>query len=88
MNPVEASIRYPVTVAVGVMIALLGGILALTRVPIQLIPEIDRPVVTIETSWPGASPEEIEKEIVQEQEEYLKTVEGVVEMRSESYDSY
>jgi len=88
MNPIQASIRYPVTVAVGVLIALLGGVLALGGIPIQLTPEIDKPIVNVATIWPGASPEEIEKEIIEQQEEYLKSVEGVVEMRSESMDSF
>jgi HAE1 family hydrophobic/amphiphilic exporter-1 len=88
MSLTEASIKYPVTVVVGVLIAVLGGVLALFGVPIQLTPEIDRPLVTVATVWPGASPEEMEKEIIQEQEEYLKSVEGVLEMRSESYDSF
>ena len=87
MNPVDASIRYPVTVAVGVMVAVLGGVLALTAVPVQLKPEFGKPMVHVTTVWPGASPEEVEKEIVEEQEDYLKTVVGVVEMRSESMDS-
>ena len=84
---VDAAIRYPVTVAVGVMIAILGGVLALRAVPIQLTPEIAKPRVHVQTLWPGASPEEIEKEIVEEQEDVLKTVQGVVEMFSESFDS-
>lgn len=87
MSPIDASIRYPVTVAVGVLIALLGGLLALRQVPVQLTPEISRPFVNVDTIWLGASPEEIEKEIVEKQEEYLKSVEGLLEMRSESYDS-
>jgi HAE1 family hydrophobic/amphiphilic exporter-1 len=88
MSLVTSSIRYPVTVAVGVMIAFLGGFLALRAVPIQLTPETDRPVVNVATVWPGASPEEIEKEIIQEQEEYLKSVEGVLKMESQSNDGY
>ncbi|HEX9731641.1 MAG TPA: efflux RND transporter permease subunit [Thermoanaerobaculia bacterium] len=86
MSPIDASIRYPVTVAVGVLIAMLGGFLALGQVPIQLTPEIARPLVNVDTIWPGASPEEVEKEIVEKQEEYLKSVEGLIEMRSESHD--
>ena len=77
---IGAAIRYPVTVAVGVLIVLLGGLLALNAVPIQLTPEFRRPMIHVQTIWPGASPEEIEKEIVEEQEEVLKTVEGVIEM--------
>ncbi len=61
MSPVDAAIRYPVTVAVGVMVALLGGVLALTAVPVQLKPEFGKPMIHVQTFWPGASPEEIEK---------------------------
>ncbi len=87
MSLINSSIRFPVTVVVGVMIAVIAGLLALYRVPVQLTPEVERPIVTISTTWPGASPEEIEKEIIEEQEEYLKSVEGLLEMSSESQDS-
>ena len=80
--------RFPVSVVVGVLLALLGGFLALTRVPIQLTPEVQRPYVSVTTNWNGASPEEVEREIIQKQERYLKSVEGVVEMTSESHDGW
>jgi HAE1 family hydrophobic/amphiphilic exporter-1 len=86
LKVIEASIRFPVTVVVGVLIAIMAGLIALTFVPIQLSPDVDRPVINVTTVWPGASPEEIEKEIIEEQEEYLKSVEGVLEMNSESQD--
>ena len=85
---IQASIKYPVTVIVGVIIALIGGFLALTRVPIQLTPEVKSPVITVTTNWRGASPQEIEKEIIEEQEEYLKSIEGLIEMNSESHQGY
>lgn len=87
MSVITSAIRFPVTVIVGVLIAVIGGFLALSRVPVQLTPEVQRPIVTVSTFWPGASPEEIEKEIIEQQEEYLKSVEGLVEMTSESSDS-
>ena len=86
MSLIDSSIRYPVSVIVGVLIAVMGGYIALTYVPIQLTPDVDRPVINVTTSWPGASPEEIEKDIVDQQEEYLKSVEGVIEMTSSSSD--
>jgi HAE1 family hydrophobic/amphiphilic exporter-1 len=88
MSLTTASIRFPVTVVVGVLLAVIGGMLALTRVPIQLTPEVQRPVINVRTVWSGASPEEIEKEIIQKQEKYLKSVEGVLEMTSSSFDGY
>lgn len=87
MKLIDSSIKFPVTVIVGVLIAVIGGILALTRVPVQLTPEVERPIINVTTSWVGASPEEIEKEIIEQQEEYLKSVEGVLEMRSESSEN-
>ena len=86
MSLITSSIRFPVTVIVGVLIAVIGGLLALNRVPIQLTPDVEKPYITVTTRWFGASPEEIEKEIVDEQEKYLKSVEGLLKMTSESSD--
>lgn len=88
MNLIDSSIRFPVTVIVVVLVAVIGGFIALNRVPVQLTPEVERPIINVSTSWVGASPDEIEREIVHEQEEYLKSIEGVIEMRSESHDGY
>ncbi|MFQ5589461.1 MAG: efflux RND transporter permease subunit, partial [Nitrospiria bacterium] len=65
---------------------LFGGI-ALFKIPIQLTPEVVKPEITVETFWRGASPREIEREIVERQEEQLKAISGLVEMRSESRES-
>ena len=86
MSLIKSSIKFPVTVIVAVLIITIGGFMALRKVPIQLTPEVSRPIVSVETTWLGASPAEIEKEIIDQQEEYLKSVEGVLEMRSQSSD--
>src|SRR5438270_8379824 len=87
MNLIVGFVRNPVKVTVGVILVLLFGILAMFSLPMQLTPEVEIPTLTIETVWPGASPQEVEQEIVQEQEEQLKSVEGVRKMSSESMDS-
>lgn len=87
MNLVSSFVRNPVKVTVGVLLLALFGAIALDRMPMQLVPEVQRPVITIETRWTGASPQEVEREIVQEQEEQLKGVEGVTKMSSECMDS-
>jgi hydrophobic/amphiphilic exporter-1 (mainly G- bacteria), HAE1 family len=87
MNLIDAFVRNPVKVTVGVILVLLFGILAMFSMPMQLTPEVEIPTLTIETMWPGASPQEVEQEIIQEQEEQLKSVEGVRKMTSESMDS-
>ncbi len=60
MTLVRDAIRYPVTTAVGVILVVLFGALALFRIPIQLTPDVDEPNITVSTVWPGASPQEIE----------------------------
>jgi hydrophobic/amphiphilic exporter-1 (mainly G- bacteria), HAE1 family len=87
MNLIVGFVHNPVKVTVGVIFVLLFGVLAMYSMPMQLTPEVEIPTLTIETMWPGASPQEVEREIVQEQEEQLKSVEGVRKMSSESMDS-
>ncbi|MCA9078560.1 MAG: efflux RND transporter permease subunit [Planctomycetaceae bacterium] len=87
MHLVDSFIRNPVKVTVGVLIVVLFGVVALLNMPKQLTPRVVRPVLTIETQWPGASPQEVEREIIQEQEEQLQAVEGVLKMTSTCNDS-
>jgi hydrophobic/amphiphilic exporter-1 (mainly G- bacteria), HAE1 family len=87
MNLISGFVHNPVKVTVGVILVLLFGILAMYSMPMQLTPEVEIPTLTIETVWAGASPQEVEQEIIQEQEEQLKSVEGVRKMTSESMDS-
>ncbi len=87
MGLIDSFVRSPVKVAVGVLLVTLFGSIALTRMPMQLTPEVQTPTITVETRWPGASPQEIEREIITEQEEQLKSVEGITKLSSESADS-
>jgi HAE1 family hydrophobic/amphiphilic exporter-1 len=87
MNLIEGAIRYPVSTAVGVILVVLFGIIALLELPVQLTPDVQEPKITVTTIWPGASPHEIEREIVDEQEEQLKSLEGLEKMESSSQDS-
>tara|TARA_R110002111_G_scaffold258083_1_gene326794 strand:+ start:12247 stop:15807 length:3561 start_codon:yes stop_codon:yes gene_type:complete len=87
MNFISAIVHNPVKVTVGVLMTVLFGLVALIRMPMQLTPEVQRPTITVETRWPGASPQEVEQEIVLEQEEQLKSVEGITKLSSESADS-
>ncbi len=87
MQLIDAFVHNPVKVTVGVLLVAMFGAIALFQMPKQLTPEVETPVLRIETRWPGASPQEIEREIVQEQEEELQSVEGLVKMSSECMDS-
>ncbi len=84
MNLIRYAIDRPVAVIAAVLIAFLFGMLALSRIPIQLAPDVRKPIVVVETSWPGAAPTEIEREIVNPQEETLRGLDGLEIMTSRS----
>ncbi|MGD9022500.1 MAG: efflux RND transporter permease subunit [Deltaproteobacteria bacterium] len=86
MKLVDTSIKKPVTVTVGVILLVLFGLISLFRIPIQLTPNVDMPEVSVETFWDGASPLEVEREVIDVQEDELKNVEGLDKMTSESSD--
>ena len=84
MKIVENSVHFPVTTAVGVILVVLFGAISLSRIPIQLTPTVDQPQVRIQTRWPGALPQEVERQIIQEQEQQLKGIQGLEQIESTS----
>lgn len=84
MNLIRLSIERPTAILAGVIILVVFGFVALKSIPIQLIPDVRKPLLTVTTAWPGASPVEVEREIVNRQEENLKGLEGVTQMTSRS----
>ncbi len=59
---------------VTVLILCVLGIVAALRIPVQMIPDLDVRVISIRTLWPGATPQDVEKEILIEQEDYLRNL--------------
>jgi hypothetical protein len=51
-------------------------------VPVQMIPDLDVRIISIETGWPGATPQDVEKEILIEQEDYLRGMPNLKRMTS------
>lgn len=87
MSITQVSVKSPVGVLVGVIFIVLFGTLCFYNISVQLTPDVDKPSVTVETRWPGASPYEIEREVVQKQEDELKNVDSLLKISSESQDS-
>ncbi len=87
MNLVETSIKNPVTVAVGVIFLVIFGVISLFRIPVQLTPDVETLRVTVSTFWRGASPFEMESEIVNEQEDELQGITGLRRLDSESSEN-
>lgn len=86
MTLINFAVRNPVTVLVVVIFLCLFGLLSLFALPIQLTPNVDKPEITINTMWEGASPQEVEREIIEEQEERLKSIQGLKKMTSTSVE--
>ena len=84
MGLIDFCLKKPILVAVVVAFLMLSGIWALLSIPIQLTPDVETPKITVRTYWPGSSPYEIEREIVQKQEEFLNRLPGLVQMSSQS----
>ncbi|MBT4045896.1 MAG: efflux RND transporter permease subunit [Rhodospirillaceae bacterium] len=86
MNLIRISIDRPIAVVAAVLMIVLFGLLALQTIPIQLTPDVRRPVLNIQTTWYGAAPAEMEREIINRQEEALKGLPGVAEITSRAED--
>ncbi len=77
MNLIRAAIDRPIAVVAAVLMVVMFGLVALQNIPIQLSPEVNQPVITVTTEWPGAAPAEIEREILNRQEEEMAGLEGL-----------
>ncbi len=84
MSLTGLSIKRPIAVVAAVLMVLMFGLVALQTIPIQLAPDVKRPVITVTTLWPSAAPAEIEREITNRQEEVLKGVSGLASITSRS----
>ena len=86
MNLIKLSIEKPTAVVAAIFMTIVLGFLALERIPIQLAPDVNKPVITVSTWWYGASPYEIEREIVNRQEEVLRGIEGAKRLTAKAQE--
>jgi len=80
----DFSIKRPVA-AIVIVITLMGlGLIALNKLRVNQIPDVDQPVMVVSITYPGASPDTVEREIVNRIERALQGIEGVDQSRSSS----
>ena len=82
MNVTELSTRHWPSVAVAVALVALFGLTSIASLPIQLLPTIEEPQVTVANFWRAAAPEEMEANIVEPQENVLKNTPGLTDISS------
>ena len=80
----DFSIKRPVAALV-IVITLMGlGLIALNKLRVNQIPDVDQPVMVVSITYPGASPDTVEREIVNRIERAMQGIEGVDQSRSSS----
>jgi multidrug efflux pump subunit AcrB len=76
------AISNPVAVIAAILLVLLMGTVALVSLPIQMIPDVQKPAIQITTGWRAAAPEEVESEIIEPQEDVLRGLPGLAKLVS------
>jgi HAE1 family hydrophobic/amphiphilic exporter-1 len=81
---VRLAVERPVTALMLVVSIVLVGVIALQRLPLAFLPEVDVPVIVVTAPVPDSSPAQVEQEVTEPIEETLATLSGVKSMRSTS----
>ena len=81
---IKLAIKQPIAVAALVFLIIAFGLVALQKIPIQMTPDIDKPILQVRVSWPGASPEDVEREVVTRLEVAVSSLSGVENVESDS----
>ncbi|TDP37546.1 multidrug efflux pump [Idiomarina aquatica] len=84
----DVSVKRPVFATVINVLLLIFGIVAFTMLPLREFPDIDAPVVSVSTDYPGASAEVVETQITQLIEERISGIEGIKNISSSSRPGY
>ena len=79
---IKYALDNPIKVLVAIFFVVLFGVQAAMNMPYRLIPNIEYPQITIRTTWTGASPYDMEKEVIDRQERVLKSIPGLTEFES------
>ncbi len=77
MNVTQISLKNPAALIVIVTLVMTFGLLSISKLPMQLLPNIERPQITVTNSWRAAAPEEMESVIIEPQESVLKNTNGI-----------
>ena len=84
----DTAIKRPVLTIVAMLMCVVFGLVALAQLDTDEFPEIDAPVVAVAVIYPGASPDVVEREVVDQIEEAIAGISGVDKMRSSSLDNF
>ena len=83
----KLSIERPVLVTMAIMVFVVFGLLAYFGMPLDLMPDVELPYVSIQVVYPGAGPEEVETQVTNRIEEAIATVSNIDQVQSYSLES-
>jgi HAE1 family hydrophobic/amphiphilic exporter-1 len=84
MSLTAFAVRRPVTTVAATLGVILLGAVSVTKLPVSLLPDVELPVLTIRTTYPGAAATEISRFIAEPIEKAVAATPGIVELRSVS----
>lgn len=80
----RVAIERPILATMMNLVIVLFGLIGLSRLPVRELPDIDPPIVSVSTLFPGANPQVVETEVTERLEEAINNIEGIKTLRSES----
>ena len=84
----EFSIKRPVATVVIIISLMALGLMALSKLRVNQIPDVEQPVLTVGITYPGASPDTVERELINRIEKSLQGISGVDRVQSTASEGY
>jgi HAE1 family hydrophobic/amphiphilic exporter-1 len=84
----DFAIRRPIVTIVAMLILVIFGLFALFNLDVDEFPDLSNPIVFLAVPYPGASPSQVEREVVERMEEAFSGISGVDEITSKSLDGF
>src|SRR6185295_7533789 len=84
----KISIQRPVLASMMSLALVLFGLIGLSRLPVRELPDIDPPIVSVTTIYPGSNAQVVETEVTERLEEAINNIEGIKTLRSESREGF
>jgi len=82
MNLADLSIKRPIFMACLVLLSLVAGLMSISRLPVDLFPDVTFPIVVVNVPYPGAGPQEVETLVSKPIEDELSTLSGIKRLSS------
>lgn len=84
----KLAINRPITTLMGVLTFIVFGLMSYNTMPINLYPNVDFPIVTVQTTYNGADPSTVETKVTDKIEEAISGVDGIDKLMSTSYEGF